>query len=50
MSGLDVICAVIRRGLRFVALPETAPVRIGIVIEYAGCTVRREIEVGEVSV
>ena len=49
MSGVDVICAAIRRGLRFVALPKAAPVRIGVVIEYAGCTVRREIEVGEVS-
>lgn len=47
MTAIERIVVAVRNGLRHVALPETAPVRIGIVIEYAGCTVRREIEVGD---
>ena len=50
MTALEQIVEAVRNGLLRVALPKAAPLRIGIVIEYAGCTVRREIEVGEVSV
>ena len=48
MAAIDQLLQMIRSGMRNVTLPKAAPVRIGVVIEYAGCTVRREIEVGEV--
>lgn len=43
MIGLEMLCAVVRRGMRNVALPGVAPVSVSLVIEYPQSTVRHEI-------